>query len=100
MKMLTGIEKSEIACNVSIRLNYRDDADVQDRFSKLERCLKEKGLAPEISKGVYFGPCLTLICKGTISLLDAEQIEDKGDVYVLPIYVRYYSNKGFMLVND
>lgn len=99
MRMLTDIEKAEISCEVSICLRYSDDSDVRNRFSKLERCLKEKGLAPEISNDVYFGPCLILTCKGTISLLDAEQIEDKNDIYVLPIYVHYYSGKGFALTD-
>ena len=99
MRSITDMEKSEIRCDVSIRLTYKDDSEVQDRFSKLERCLKEKGLAPEISRGFYFGPSLVLVCEGTISLLDAEQIEDRGDTYVLPICVRYSSFLGFTLTN-
>lgn len=97
MRMMTGMEKSEISCEVSIRLTYEDNSDVLYRFSKLERCLKEKGLAPEISKGSYFGECLILTCNGTISLLDAERIEAKRDMYVLPICVRYSSHRGFRL---
>lgn len=99
MRMLTGAEKSEISCEVSIRLTYQDDEDVLDRFSKLEGCLKEKGLAPKVEKGFYFSECLILTCKGTISLLDAEQIEGKGDMYVLPIHVLYSSSRGFTLTD-
>lgn len=99
MRRMTESEKSEIACDVSIELNCSDEPDVLDRFSKLKDCLKERGLEPKISKGYYYGECLTLTCDGTISLLDAESIAAKDDVYVLPIFVRYYPGKGFVLTN-
>ena len=102
MRTMTDAEKSEIRCEVSIRLTYKDISEVHDRFSRLSECLKEKGLAPEIStgQGVYSSDCLILACKGAISLLDAEGIAAKSNVYVLPISVCYYPTGGFFLTKE
>ena len=100
MRTMTESEKSEIACNVSIRLNYCNEDDVPYRFSQLKDCLSEKGLDPKISKGFHYGECLTLTCEGTVSLLDAERITAKHDLYVLPVFVRYYPSRGFVLTSE
>ena len=93
---LTKKEKETIKCEVNIVLHYQNCEEVITRYNSLKRILHNYKLEVVIEEGRHIGPCLDFICKGEISLADADDILSHDDYYSLPLDIVYFHD-GFVL---